>query len=287
MEVGILSCVDTSLLALAFHISVDLDSIVPRESVSAFFGHDWNGHVWNQKVISNIISLVPAKQEECGFTGDISQEALEAWMWGFIRDARGSWCQSQPRVHFSGSRMETPDEARARTTQYTAQRGQRVKVTSHKHHKYRKRKEGVKLLLEHPSDSHTTLEWQRTQNLLNELPAEAMSPEYSDEEGTFGDNRPLIIHIPDFRRRCITTAMKRLDKAIRSHAPQLPGDKAQRHSIRQRERLHVRLTPHVRGGLEVRDKIIPLFDRWAAVHNEGHSTTEEEMDHGEGMDADN
>lgn len=99
-----------------------------------FFGHDWNGHVWNRKVISNIVALVPAKKQEYGFTGEVSQEALEAWMWGFIRDARGSWSQSQPRVHFSGLRMETTDEAKARANQYTAQRGVRVKVNGHKHH---------------------------------------------------------------------------------------------------------------------------------------------------------
>jgi hypothetical protein len=98
-----------------------------------FFGSDWRKSKWNQKVIENMISLVPEQQDKWRFTGpDLSADELGAFFWDFITQSRASWTQRQPRVHESGERRETRTEAEARAREYEMKRMLQVHLNTRK-----------------------------------------------------------------------------------------------------------------------------------------------------------
>ncbi|KAG7091805.1 hypothetical protein E1B28_008208 [Marasmius oreades] len=263
-----------------------------------FFGEGWNRHAWNRKVVDNLVLLVPAQKQKYTELAqcEISEEVLQTWFWGFIRDARGYWSRSRPRVHTSGSRLETRTEAKVRAERYAADRAQRVRVTNHKHNKYYRRLEGAINLLKEADSSPHVGEWQRARNLLEQLDANAMSSECTDDEEVYGPSRVLVVSTPHFRRRCIGPLMKSLDEAIRTSAgPRSPPTRRRKRlpdvsynttpKTLPRSCYHnsflQRLTPQELGELEVKNVTIPLFDRWA-----GRAVVSDTEDEDEDMSVD-
>ncbi|KAG7086694.1 hypothetical protein E1B28_002632 [Marasmius oreades] len=246
-----------------------------------FFGEGWNRHAWNRKVVDNLVLLVPAQKQKYTELAqcEISEEVLQTWFWVFIRDARGYWSRSRPRVHTSGSRLETRTEATVRAERYAADRARRVRVTNHKHNKYYRRLEGAINLLKEADSSPHVGEWQRAQNLLEQLDANAMSSECTDDEEVYGPSRVLVVSTPHFRRRCIGPLMKSLDEAIRTlpdvsynTTPKTLPRSCYHNSFLQR------LTPQELGELEVKNVTIPLFDRWAGRAMVSDTEDEDEDD---------
>ncbi|KAK7029031.1 hypothetical protein VNI00_014741 [Paramarasmius palmivorus] len=200
-----------------------------------YFGDAWRTASWNRVVISHMIPLVHAGKARKNIGGSsMTNDGIEACIWGYISQARNSWKAYQPRVHSSGSRYETQAEAITRAKASAAKRISSVRQNNRKNNvgscylfvyilteglqqKFNDRHEAVVKLLHHAPNPMDKAKWQMVKNVLDNVEADAMSSDNTDtEENPATPNRldtpaQLLITVPHYRRRIISDLFDDLD----------------------------------------------------------------------------
>ncbi|EEB91882.1 hypothetical protein MPER_09691 [Moniliophthora perniciosa FA553] len=177
-----------------------------------FFGEGWQKSKWNRQFIANIIPDIKSKQPEYRILGEcLSSLTIEGCLWDYIKQAQGSWKRDKPRVHHSGERFESRQEASNRAKQQEQDRSFQNRAHNRKTTKYKDRCKGVKALLKDTTlSSLQRKKWELLKDILDNLSNEAMSSEDTDYEDR---DLPLVTAIPYYRRRIIGDLFEELDTA--------------------------------------------------------------------------
>ena len=91
-----------------------------------YLGEGWRGAAWNVAVLANMLGPMREAAVEAQLESSLSDDELKAVIWDFILQARNSWSAKKPRVHDSGARMETREEAEARNSLYRKKRSKAI-----------------------------------------------------------------------------------------------------------------------------------------------------------------
>jgi len=96
------------------------------------FGESWRRSAWNCAAIDNMVKSMLDQAREAHMEPILSASTVKALAWDFITQGQSSWRAPKPRIHGSGERLETPQEARARTKQYEAERNRALRSNTRK-----------------------------------------------------------------------------------------------------------------------------------------------------------
>lgn len=110
----------------------------PQGSFHLYFDENWQSSRWNQIVVSEMSHAIQVAAGKLTgkhqLEGELSREEIEAYLWDYLKQSQDSWGKDRCRVHESGERMETHDEASQRARNYLDTRGAVTWSTSRKHH---------------------------------------------------------------------------------------------------------------------------------------------------------
>ncbi|KAK7024257.1 hypothetical protein VNI00_016474 [Paramarasmius palmivorus] len=270
-----------------------------------YFGDGWRTAKWTKQVIKNFIPDVIAKHASARIPGVcLSAPTIEACILDYVKQARVSWNRRKPRLHESGTRYETREEALARSRSQEEQRAISLRSYSRKSSvrffvdfepaklilvllkKYRERLEAVNELLKDTTlTSFTRNKWEMVQNIVVTLGNEGQSSDETDNENP---DRPMVSSIPYYRRRIVSELLSELDGEWRRRQIQLARTSRKRvtttlrprhRGTKKSTRTLVRRLPQAcyhrrflrsldvfeRDVLDIQDLELPLLDR-AAQH---------------------
>ena len=98
-----------------------------------YFDVGWRRSRWNHTVVKNISGALQTAAGKTTLEGELTREETEAYIWDFIKQAQTSWSADRCRVHESGDRLETQQEATKRAAEYHNVRSEAVRSNSRKH----------------------------------------------------------------------------------------------------------------------------------------------------------
>ena len=78
-----------------------------------YFGDAWRTCLWNKHVLQDMVKDMQHELKEAG-EEELTPEAIVACLWISVTQAQNSWKTMQIRVHKSGERLETAQEASSR-----------------------------------------------------------------------------------------------------------------------------------------------------------------------------
>ncbi|KAL0057425.1 hypothetical protein AAF712_015931 [Marasmius tenuissimus] len=164
-----------------------------------------------------MVKDVQAELKEAG-ESEMLPERIIACLWISVTQAQNSWKTMQIRVHQSGERLETAQEAtsRARRQEYTL--GHMRKQNKQRHDKYDSRKTGLQEILKDSSLGEVErIKWKAVQTINEGLGADGQSSEDTDRDDV---DLPRIITVPRFRRRIVSNLMGDLDSEMKKRNQQ-------------------------------------------------------------------
>ncbi|KAK7029001.1 hypothetical protein VNI00_014711 [Paramarasmius palmivorus] len=274
----------------------------PKEATKyrLYFGEGWQKSRWNRQVVRDLIQEVVRGQAEARIPGEcLSSEAIEACLWDYIKQAQVSWKRHIPRVHPTGNRFETTDEATLRSQIQEAERTQSLRANTRKSLKYKERKKGVQQILFDPSlSTMARRKWEFVEEVVTALGNDGQSSDETDEGHR---DRPLVSSIPYYRRRIVSELLSELDtesrnlqrkinlaKGKRRMNPLRPRGRGTEKSTRTLARRLPEACYHRRflraldtiekEGLAIRDSDLPFLNQMSQNNSDTENPAPEEMD---------
>ncbi|KAK1233797.1 hypothetical protein PQX77_003024 [Marasmius sp. AFHP31] len=180
-----------------------------------YFGDTWRTSLWNKHVLEDMAKDVQAELKEAG-ESEMAPERVVACLWISVTQAQNSWKTTQIRVHGSGERLETSQEAtsRARCQVYTLSHMR--KQNKRRHDKFDSRTTALQEILKDKSLGEVErIKWKAVQTINKGLGADGQSSEDTDRDDV---DLPRIVTVPRYRRRIVSNLMGDLDSEMKKRA---------------------------------------------------------------------
>ncbi|THU78626.1 hypothetical protein K435DRAFT_574366, partial [Dendrothele bispora CBS 962.96] len=175
-----------------------------------YFGEGWRTSRWNQVVINNFAAKIVTLQQSYRIPGEcLAHDAIKVLLYDNIKQAQVSWKRSKPRVHFSGARYETQEEAHARAREQESSRAADLRSNTRKAQKYERRLECLDEILGGSLPTPSRRKWELTRQIVSHLGREGQSSEDTDINDVV---QPLTSTIPYYRRCGINAMLEELDR---------------------------------------------------------------------------
>ncbi|KAJ3799093.1 hypothetical protein GGU11DRAFT_532749 [Lentinula aff. detonsa] len=205
-----------------------------------FFGEGWKNSRWNRDVLARRVSEVVAQQENYRIPGPcLANDVILACLQDCLKQAQASWKRDKPRIHFSGERYETPEEAQARARTQEGVRSSSVRVYARKATKYKTRLDALdELLKDSTLTTFTRRKWEFARDIVHNLGKDGQSSEDTDRDD---DELPLVTTVPYYRRRIVGELLQEVDREaarLQWKAATLKG----KHAVVRAGKIHRRST---------------------------------------------
>ncbi|THU95212.1 hypothetical protein K435DRAFT_577163, partial [Dendrothele bispora CBS 962.96] len=167
----------------------------------------WRTSRWNQVVV-NFATKIMTLQQSYRIPGEcLADDAIKVLLYDNIKQAQVSW--NKPRVHSSGVRYETQEEAHAHAREQESSRAANLWSNTRKAQKYKRRLECLDEILGRSLPTPSQCKWELTRQIVSHLGREGQSSEDTDINNVV---LPLTSTIPYYCHCGINAMLEELDR---------------------------------------------------------------------------